>query len=654
MPDTPELIAARKKALELNKNVRTSPPVVPRQGGQNSLGTILTDNGATIKYSDSGNGGAILVQPGPNMNGMGAAIKIESMPSVVNAQKCGQLMETFFANAKGTPPFATPRTAIYTVNEFQADASLSTGLGAKLNELETRGSIQQQRGFDNQKTALGNVSKGTAGVLVMELADGKQVDKLPIDEKVGLVKSEAFARSIGRAMAPSMALGLVDHVGTGLNNFAPNITNLMYDSATGKLSIIDYDGRVTTSGDPEIIRVGVGSADKELEGMRLFLEDASQSPQKFEAAIDRIVASMTDNKIKTPFTGMLRSFTPGSLNRMFEGPNRALSKNQKLALTQDEIGAQVLSPEDYREFAANLLVGAAEGLEYVQSNQQALETAVKQTHDVQHGQNIDHFYSAADMQRLKTELGKLDPDKLKKQMSQRMDERANAQKTELGTLIGDLNKKENDLNQKLATVQAKSTQVGQFPSAGDKLKAIFSSKDKTPLAKLNKEAQKIKDELVLVADLKSVAQSKLDFSQKMEGQKQLLPQKAQTNTVSPQTPTVKTQLATPSASVKSQANTPPPSVKSSLGKDTGVTQDTGKVDLRNAQGNRATARVRDATPTPSVKSSLGKDAGVTQETGKVDLRNAQGNKATPRVRDAISGVGENKPTGNTPKKSLKT
>jgi hypothetical protein len=104
MPDTPELIAARKKALELNKNIRTAPPITPRTGAQNTLGTILKDTGATIKYSDSGNGGAILVNPGPNMNGVGAAIKIESLPSVVNAQKCGQLMESFFKNATGTPP----------------------------------------------------------------------------------------------------------------------------------------------------------------------------------------------------------------------------------------------------------------------------------------------------------------------------------------------------------------------------------------------------------------------------------------------------------------------------------------------------------------------------------------------------------------------
>ncbi len=53
----------------------------------------------------------------------------------------------------------------------------------------------------------------------------------------------------------------------------------------------------------------------------------------------------------------------------------------------------MLSPEDYREFAANLLAGAVEGLDYVKKNQQVLETAVKQTHDVQHGQKVEHFYN---------------------------------------------------------------------------------------------------------------------------------------------------------------------------------------------------------------------------------------------------------------------
>ena len=574
MPDTPELIAARKKALELNKNVRTAPPITPRTGVQNSLGSILKDGGATFKYSDSGNGGAILVNPGPNMNGVGAAIKIESLPSVVNAQKCGQLMESFFKNATGTPPFAAPRTTVYGVDEFRADGSLGAGLKSMHSTLEKRGGITQARGFDFQKNALEEVSKGTAGVLVMEYADGKQIDKLPNDEKVGLVKSEAFARSLGRIMAPSMALGLVDHAGTGINNYAANITNLMYDSATGKISIIDYDGRARTSGDPPVVSVGVGTAHRELESMRLFLEDASQSPQKFEAALDRMVESMSQPGNKTPFTAMMRAFTPGNLNRAFEGPNRTMAKNKNLPLTQDELASQMLTPEDYREFAANLLAGGVEGLEYVKKNQQALETAVKQTHDVQHGQKVEHFYNDGEMQNLKNELGKLDADKLKNQMNQRMDERANAKKTQLGTYLTDLNKKEANLKNDLAALEMKITQKSQFPSAGDKLKTLFSSKDNTPLAKLNKEVQKIKEELATIDELKNVAQGKLAFHNKMEGQKNLQPQNAPSNTLGTQVPKVKT----------------------SLGKDTGVSKDPGKVSVKNTEEVGTTTQVRSKLP----------------------------------------------------------
>ncbi len=116
-----------------------------------------------------------------------------------------------------------------------------------------------------------------------------------------------------------------------------------------------------------------------------------------------------------------------------------------------------------------------------------------------------------------------------------MDERANAKKTQLGTYLTDLNKKEAGLQNDLATLQLKITQKSQFPSTGDKLKNFFSTKDHTPLAKLNKEARKLQDELATVAELKSVAEPARLQHRDGRPEKAPAPERS-LNTVSTQTP----------------------------------------------------------------------------------------------------------------------
>ncbi|MEZ0274481.1 MAG: hypothetical protein ACAH88_06215, partial [Roseimicrobium sp.] len=242
MPDTPEVIAARKQAAQFNANIRTGLGITAPTTPQASLDTVLGANTSTVKYSDSGAGGAILVLPGPDLP-TGAAIKVESESSVKTAEKCSQVMEHFFANATGSAPFAAPRIQVYRAGDFATDPNLQPQLAGKFNSLQNDANVQGRWGFEQAKASVGKVANGETAVVVMEFAQGQQLNKLPTEEKAALVRSEAFAQTMGRAMAPSMALGLTDHGGIHDMGSAhkANISNFMYSPKSGTLSVIDYD-----------------------------------------------------------------------------------------------------------------------------------------------------------------------------------------------------------------------------------------------------------------------------------------------------------------------------------------------------------------------------------------------------------------------------
>ncbi|RBP47810.1 hypothetical protein DES53_101610 [Roseimicrobium gellanilyticum] len=538
MPDTPEEIALRQKALEFNQNSRTSPALTNRTTPQDSLDTVLSAN-TTVKYSDSGAGGAILVMPGQDL-AVGAAIKIESSASVKVAEKCSNVMENFFQNATGPAPFVAPRITVYRADDFNQDPNLQEKLGNTMDELKNDANTQKRWGFERAREGVEKVTSGNTAVLMMEFADGVQVNKLPIEERAALVRSEAFAQNLGRAMAPTMALGLTDHAGANENQgLKANISNFMYSPKTGTLSVIDYDSTLTRldANDPNKIRIGNSNVASNVGDMRTFLEKATQSPEAFEKALDDMVSS----EKQTPFTSMMKAFTEHSFDGMFglhervPAPKKqgkkeptpegqAPPKKEERPLTPEGQALRDFSQEERKQFAANLLVGAIDGLEYMQKNQQALENAVNQTHEVdENGQKVEHFYNGEQMDALKQELTKVDAPTLKTNIGQCIDARNLAQRNDLVTYIADLDKKTVDANNRLSAVQAKIDSLKEHPSAGDRLKTLFSSKEHSPMQKLENEKQKIKEELALIADVKGMAQSKLDYQDQMQLQAKIPP-----------------------------------------------------------------------------------------------------------------------------------
>ncbi|HSI63723.1 MAG TPA: hypothetical protein VLE43_11410 [Candidatus Saccharimonadia bacterium] len=517
MPDTPEVIAARKQAAQFNANIRTGLGITAPTTPQASLDTVLGANTSTVKYSDSGAGGAILVLPGPDLP-TGAAIKVESESSVKTAEKCSQVMEHFFANATGSAPFAAPRIQVYRAGDFATDPNLQPQLAGKFNSLQNDANVQGRWGFEQAKASVGKVANGETAVVVMEFAQGQQLNKLPTEEKAALVRSEAFAQTMGRAMAPSMALGLTDHGGIHDMGSAhkANISNFMYSPKSGTLSVIDYDSGGTPL-DPNnpggAVRVGGPDTADNLKKMRTFLEQAAQSPADFEKAVDAMCTPNTN----TPFSAMMESFSKHSYDGMF-------GRSGNNGNAQDQEALKSFSMDDKKQFAANLLIGAADGLDYLQQNQQALENAVNNTHEVDaNGQTVEHFYTQQEMADLKQELGQGNAQNLKTSLTQHLDARSLKESNDLATYVGGLDKNIQNAQQRLDAAEAKIDHLRNHPTTGERLKSAFSTKGNSPLTKASDERESALRELRTARDLKAMATDRLEHLDNMRVQSKIPP-----------------------------------------------------------------------------------------------------------------------------------
>lgn len=509
MPLTPEEITAQQRAVTLNNNIRNAPPQTPPNTPQESLGNVLQDTNVRWQYSDSGAGGALLAIPtGPGSTG--AAIKVEHEVKVKQAQKVSQMLDGFLQNAQGTPPFAAPRATVYNQSDLANSPQLAQGVLGHLNQVDSSGFTGfKQDGFDGAKESLqkaGNGQQTDNAVLVMEFAQGTQCNKLPESDKVALLKSEAFAQSFGRAMAPSIALGLSDHLGVsgggGIDRgaFKSNVSNFMYEPTSGKISVIDFDTGMGFSPDGDLSKslFGMNDADKRIAEMRTYLENATQNQQTFDAAIDNLI---NPNGTITPFTPVMKAFWSPDGDNFFD-------HSQKDAFQQ-------LSEADKRQFAMNLLKGSVDGLEYMQQNQAALTTAAQNTREQVKGTQLDHFYTDQQLQEMNNELGNLQANTLRNNlatMSASHTISSNQKQTndlttklnnERTNYVNDLNQKEAPLQQRLTEVQRKINRIESNPTAGDRFKEAFTRKGHHPVDKLKKEEADLQRQLNVIATLKN-------------------------------------------------------------------------------------------------------------------------------------------------------
>ena len=519
MPESAEVIAARKKELELrqkgkdlNKIVWSAPPIQAPTVPQNSIQKVLTTQSSTVKYSDSGSGGAILVMPGPDLP-VGAAIKVEGEKNIKKAEMTGKLMENFFKDATGPQPFAAPRIQVFRKEQFNQIPGLQASLEGTVDSLQGHDNVQKRSGFDATKKAIGDVAAGKTGVLMMEFAEGVQINKMPTADKEMLVRSDGFAQTLGRAMAPSMVLGLSDHLGGGLNGVS-NVSNLMYSTKTGTLSVIDYDSDIEPV-DQQVpdgaFRVQRPSGPKQLGEMRTFLEKAGESPEAFEKAVDDMVKGE-----KTPFRSLMFAVNN-------HGPDSLFGVNKSSTLVKPKIedvaANKEITMEERRRFAANILIGAVDGMEYVQKNQQVLENAVNKTHEVdEHGNLLEHFYTQEEMRTLRQELAQLDAPSIKTNLGiqAKMWEMDKLQKLQEDVVAKTTNVKL--AREKLQDMEKKVERLHDHPSAMDRLKTAFRSSDNSPLNKALQQRDQLQKDVETAQDERAMAFAKAQHFEKTQMQ----------------------------------------------------------------------------------------------------------------------------------------
>jgi len=500
MPLTDEEIAAQQRAVELNRKIRTKVPEAPPQTPQATLGQVLQDPNLTFSYSKDGAGGALLGKP--NQAGVtGVAIKTEHPVMTKKAAWVGNMVDSFLQNADGAPPFVAPRAIVYTPQDLANNPQAAqTMLGHMQREDFSQRTPFQKDNIERNMYELEDASKGIVpnnGVLVMEFAKGQQLNRLPTQDKLALLKSEAFAESIGRALAPTMACGLNDHLGLELggHSFKVNPSNFMYEPDSGTLSVIDYETffRDHPSGDIDLIKFGVPNTDKKMTDLRNFLETACESQENFDAAIDKMLKPGGKG---TPLSGIMDSFTNYGENDFF-GPDEQSATWQ-------------ITEQDKRQFAMNLLSGAIDGLGYVQKNQQALQTAALNARETLKGEQIDHFYSDQELQELDQSLQGYDADSLKAGLPglraasnvNYVQKQTQKITQEMDAYRADLTLKEMPLQKRLDEVQEKIDRIKNHPTAGDMLKGAFNTKGHRPIDKLRDEEAALQKELRLIGGLR--------------------------------------------------------------------------------------------------------------------------------------------------------
>lgn len=394
-------IKIQQRSQELESIINEAQPIEVLKAPQAGLAAVLADANAKWNFSKDGANGAMLVRTGVEATG-GAAIKVENLKTAGEVNKTSQMMQAFFNKAEGPAPFAAPRVTIYSAQELQNNPQLATKLTGKLQELGRDPNLPDKVRVSNQIESLKQVAAGEGVVLKMEFARGEQLTKLPLEERVALYKTDAFAQSLGRAMPTFMAVGMDDHLGMDMTSFKNNAANLMFDTESGQLSAIDFSTLAKPQGreeDVSLYSYGRGEPNGPLSSVSKadnYLQNALKDPASFEKAVDRLVANEGEG-----LRGMMEAFT----TPVPEGGNF-------FAIDEVDQLDKLITTEDKRRFASNLILGSAQGLDYLKTNVEALRTATLSMHEEVKGVKLEHIHTEEALGKLCDRIQRVDTDKL--------------------------------------------------------------------------------------------------------------------------------------------------------------------------------------------------------------------------------------------------
>lgn len=340
---------------------------------------------AQLKVSDQGSGGAVITPT--------AVAKIEHEVLGKGALETARVAEAAFGlNSPDSPLQFTP-VVLYN------DAASKAGANQALSQLQASLPAKSNESLDGHVYGLNPDSRSydTNSVHLAPRVDGKPLNKLDVAEKIALFKNGALAQDIGKASSICPVLGLNDHVGPNpvqrgdLKDFSftsgnQNISNLMLSNESGRLVAIDY--APTPNGANN--NYGNTSPDKAVACVATFLTNISKSPESFDQAMNQMVNSSGSKA--TPFSGTMNVFLNPAGGDSFLSPEEA-----------DAFDLHV-TPEEKRQFAANLVMGSLDGLEYLHQHEQQLDQALHESSercglDVNQERNFMSRQEMANMQQ---------------------------------------------------------------------------------------------------------------------------------------------------------------------------------------------------------------------------------------------------------------
>ncbi|SKA95087.1 hypothetical protein SAMN02745166_02268 [Prosthecobacter debontii] len=452
MPDSDVVESLQLRSAELDMIMRAAPPPQMPEPAQLPLADLLADDQAQWAFSKDGANGAMLVRSANEPTG-GAAIKVEKSFVANGVSKNAQMMEAFFGEATGEAPFAAPRVTLISAADLAQEPELARQLTNRLENLR-EGGVHDPVRVEGQIDQLKNVEQGQAVVVKMEFAQGQQINKMPLADRVALVQSDAFPQALGKSLPVFTAMGMNDHLGLIETNFKNNAANLMFDTETGQLSAIDFSPGMQFDPDNPQAEAGIifsePEAEKSIKRLNNFLERSLKDEASFEEAVQRMAEGRP-----TALTPAMQAFVqPMAEVHMFEPGDEAVVE-------------EFISMEDKRRFAANLILGAAKGMDYLSQNEAVLRQATEQCYEQVNGRELQHIHSRASLEAMGAELQRVNGPELV----------AKAELHSAPLRLAAMNQQAGPLKVALDQANAKLDRLENKPSLKDRVNFLVKGRD---------------------------------------------------------------------------------------------------------------------------------------------------------------------------------
>ena len=450
-----------ERAIELNSKMLNPPPDLPQEEEMTPLNDIVSNPNAKWVFSESGATGSMLVTT--NEEGTeGAAIKVDRPDTVYTVEKCSELMDSFLSKAKGPAPFIAPKVKAYHQEDVAQQPELVPAIQNKLESIVENSPDNEsiQRRANKQLENLPSIPQGGNSLLHMDLAPGTMLTKLDFDDRVALYKSDAFAQNLGRSMPALIAVGMNDHLAPLGGHRQNNAANLMFDHQSCKIAVIDYSSKHQPT-DPQnpgskagvVKQVG---GDEEISIIRTGLAKALKSQEEFEKFLDS--------------SASLQSTFLADTMSAFTQPSKEAGL---FLISESEQVEAALNQEDKRRFAANLLEGTIEGIEYLQNNLDALSEAVRSTHEkVEGGGELEHFYTEKELEKFCAGVKKVDVPGLRAKFNERREGMDVARKETVNNRLAQINGEMEQIQEEQKRIQEKIDHLKKNPSMRERLSGL--------------------------------------------------------------------------------------------------------------------------------------------------------------------------------------